>query len=160
MPPRAANRNSDRPPDLCCPDREAAIRSYLPAFAAITAAAARTITTPAAATPLPFGASFVYVQGPAAEFHPIEGSDCRLRFSVVGHLDEAKASWLSGVTVGDDADTVNSSVSLKQLADGLFGGPKTEVPNKNVCHLVSYSDLKAANFGERRTSVRRRRILP
>ena len=48
--------------------------------------------------------------------------------------DEGEPTRLAGVTIGDNADSIDRTVSLKHRADLVFSRIKGQVPNINVFH--------------------------
>jgi hypothetical protein len=114
----------------------------LPAlFAFAVAAATSTATTAAAsaaATAGRFRPGFIHVQRPTPHFVTVDSGDGAFAFSVIAHFDEAKTARLSRLTVCDDADAVNLSVSLKEWADILLGRTEAQIPYKNVFHDSSF----------------------
>jgi hypothetical protein len=104
--------------------RDKVQRFRLPAFAAEAAATA--------AGAFRLRSRFIDVQRSAIQVHTVDGGNCPLALAIVCHFHEAKAASLTSVPVGDDVDTVNSSVVFKQRTDRLFRSPKAEVSNKNI----------------------------
>jgi len=45
----------------------------------------------------------------------IEFSDCSLRIFAIVHLDESKSAWLARITVGDNVDAHDQTVSSEQV---------------------------------------------
>jgi hypothetical protein len=97
--------------------------------------------TAAGKSALGLGTRFINIEGSAIEITPVEGADCVLAFSIVGHFDESKTSGLPGVTISNDVHAVNCAMRLKQRTDGLFGGPETKVAYKNVFHFTLLSEF-------------------
>src|SRR5260370_28540341 len=73
-------------------------------------------------------------------------------FGIVRHLDKAKSSRLTRLTVGDDGDPINFAVGFKQRPNVLFSSSKTEVSNKNTLHRFSFRfESGATREGEKKS---------
>src|SRR5439155_15381157 len=105
---------------------------------ATTTAAARALAAWAAAA-LSLGLGFVDVQCTAAQFLAIEGCDCFLGFSGVGHLDESESARTSGITIGDYANLLDSAVGGKQCPQLCFSCTVRDVANEQFLHFISFS---------------------
>lgn len=99
---------------------------------ATATAAAKSTAAPAAM--LGFRASFVYVERTAIQILTIEPVDRIIGLCIVRHFDERKTPGLTGVTVPDDVDGVDTSVRLERRTKGVFGGPKAEITDKDIFH--------------------------
>lgn len=107
------------------------------ATAATVSAATEAVS---AATALFTRACFVDVHGAAVEFCAIQSVDCVGRFARIGHLNERKASRLARISIANDADLLDGTVSckggLKLVLCGLVG----KVSYKNIRHFSLLSE--------------------
>jgi hypothetical protein len=109
----------------------------LVAIAAWTAETAATLAASAAAkSTVFFRTSFADVQGSAVELLAIQFCDCPIRFRIIAHLNESKASGLTGVSIRDQADTVNRTKCFKHGSNRIFGSPEAEIPYENLFHPI------------------------
>jgi|SRR5579864_163231 len=106
------------------------------AAAASSAAASSTIAAIASAASgmLGFGASLVHVERAAANLRAIQRGDRLFSFFIAGHLDETKSSRAPGISVRQDAYTVDLSVRFEQLPQLIFGGAEAQIAHKNILH--------------------------
>jgi len=102
----------------------------LPALTApvvIKASATVTCATAAVFTARP---CFVYVDVASAKFGAVQRTDGAFGFAGTCHLDEGKATGLSGVTIIDYIDAFYGAEWTKRGQQVILRCPKTKVPNK------------------------------
>ena len=84
---------------------------------------------------------FVDVKRSAVKVLTIESGDGTPCLSVVAHFDEAKASGLTCIAVGNNIHALNSAVTCEERTDALVRGPKTGVYYKDILHSLFLLDL-------------------
>jgi len=62
-----------------------------------------------------------------------------IRFRFIFHFDKRETARLPGIAISNYIHAIDRSVRLEQRPDVLLGGLKTEIPNKNILHLFSFS---------------------
>jgi hypothetical protein len=110
------------------------ISSRLPASLLALATALGAVSTAAPALFLRPG--FIYGERSAIEFLAVERDNGPLAFAVIGHFHESKASGLSGIAVGYDADAIHRAVRFKQGSNSILSGTEAEISYKNIFHLI------------------------
>jgi hypothetical protein len=131
-------------------------RDDLPAVPATTtapaAAASTAISTTvasAAARPLRFRTSLIYVQRPAAQLRAVDGRNCLIPLFRAGHFHEAEAPRSASIAVGHNADSVHLSVCLEHLAQVVFRRVEIKVAYEDVLQTnrLWLSYLSVGEFG-------------
>jgi hypothetical protein len=74
------------------------------------------------ATALRLRARFVHVHGTAIQLCAVQTIDSRRCLAAVGHLDESESARLPGVTIGYDADALDSAVLFEGGTKFVLGG--------------------------------------
>jgi hypothetical protein len=130
---------------------------FLPAWptsATTAAAAAATTTAAAATTPAPgptaatavstaatstggLGTGFVDIHCTAIQFSAVEFGDRSFRIPALGHLNESKATGLTGFPIGYDVNAFDAAVSWESRVEVFLCGLVAEVPHKDVGHKLS-----------------------
>src|ERR1043166_3019652 len=109
--------------------------TLLPARFAPLAAETAGVSTPAAATTLGFGASFVHVQRTTLELGAVQAGDGLVGFLGVAHFDKRKAAGAARIAIRHQVDPINRSIPLKH---GTYGGVcsgKIQIANENILHV-------------------------
>ena len=128
-------------------------RDDLPAVSATTPAAASaaisTTVASAAARPLRFRTSFIYIQRAAAQLRAVDGRNCLVPLFRAGHFHEAEAPRSASIAVGHNADSVHLSVCLEHLAQVVFRRVEIKVAYKDVLQTnrLWLSYLSVGEFG-------------
>jgi hypothetical protein len=99
---------------------------------------ATVISAVSTAATILFWPSFVDIQRPAVQVTAVESGNGLFSLAVIAHFDEAKASGLSSVPVGNDVYTIHCAVLLEHGSNSAFGGVEAEVSYKNVFHLIFF----------------------
>jgi hypothetical protein len=89
-----------------------------------------------AGMPIQLRTGCIHIDGPSVEFGAVQGCDGFFRVGIVRHLDERKAPGLARLPIGHDPESFHGSMFLKYGPNVLFAGFRTEVPDKNIVHLV------------------------
>ena len=86
----------------------------------VAVATAATTTTVAAAAFVSARAGFVDIQRTTIKVSAVQGADCGSTFFLARHFNKAEAARLTGILVGDDAGTVNSTMGLESGEQIVF----------------------------------------
>jgi len=101
----------------------------------VSAVSAAAVSAAVAATTLGLGFRFIHRERSAGKFFPVYGVNCASAFRIVRHFDEAKSSWLTGITVSNEVYTIHGAMRFKQRANFLLTCLETQISNKNILHL-------------------------
>jgi hypothetical protein len=80
---------------------------------------------------------FIHIQRSSADLSAVQRCNGLLSVFCTRHLHEAEASRAPGIAVSHNADAVNLSVYLEELAQFVFRCVEIEVPNKDVLHAIA-----------------------
>jgi hypothetical protein len=121
--------------------KAAALKAYLPARLAslTTETAAAATRASAAAAALPLGTGFIHIQCTSFEIRAVQGSDSPVGFFGVAHLDKRKATRAAGITIRNQIDTIDGSITLENRANRRIGSGKIQIAYKNILQLFTLS---------------------
>ena len=85
------------------------------------------------------GPGLIHVEGASAQRLAVQRGNGAIGFGAVGHFNEAETSGLPCIAVADQRDALDCAVVLEQCPNGIFGGAKIQITDKNVFHLTLIS---------------------
>jgi hypothetical protein len=80
------------------------------------------------------GAGFVHSQRPIIQNYPVQSGDRSPSFVSAGHLDESKATGLTGIAILHDGDTLDRAAGREERSQLVLSCFGVKVPNENVHH--------------------------
>src|SRR5437879_134366 len=103
---------------------------------------------------------FIDVDGSPTKVGSIQSRNGLFGLGIVRHFNESEASRLPRITVGDQVHTLHRAIRFEKRTEILLSSSETEVPDENIFHLSSFSNLKAAYLQGRGNHASNLALLP
>src|SRR5215831_8567519 len=118
-------------------------------------AASTSVSIPASATSGAFrlGSRFIHINCASTELCAIEPCDCFFSLLGVRHFNERESARAAGITVGENAYSIDLAVEFESLAQFVLGGVEAEVTHEDIFQVALLSFFREPGRRSRSTTL-------